>query len=113
VQIPDDSEGRFGNGTGPIHCMVPTFEASNGTPTFVKSVSVDADFRIFPNPTSGFVQVELLGHSMLPIRIYNMQGKLVKAIQAAPGTVHIDLNMFSPGMYFVRSETYSQKLIIH
>lgn len=113
-QIPDDSEGRFANGTGPISCMIPTFSESNGVPTSVNEAKAEPDFSFYPNPASDIVHIDLANAAYHNIRIFSMEGKLVKTVSTNGSRfVNINISSLSPGVYILRSEKYSRKLIIH
>ena len=112
VQIPDDSEGRFDNGTGPFVCMIPTFAEYNGDATSVNEIGATADFKLYPNPAGSFVRIEMLQDRMQHIRIYGIDGKLVHSVKVHGGIAEINLNEFAPGLYIVRSENFSTKLIV-
>lgn len=114
-QIPDDTEGRFGNGTGPIHCMAPTFNASNGFPgtTDIIDVEGDADFKVYPNPARDRVYVELEeGYRNNPIQLFNMQGQLLYEEIPNTNLTEISLTSLSPGIYFLRAGVRSKKFVV-
>ena len=113
-QIPDDSEGRFGNGTGPIHCMAPTFSASNGFPTAIIEAEVDIDFKVYPNPTRDRVYVDLLDDfRKTSIQLFNMQGKLLHETIPTSNLTEISVASLSPGIYFLRAGIRSKKFVVH
>lgn len=114
-QIPDDTEGRFGNGTGPIHCMAPTFNESNGFPVSAGRVEADgdADFMVYPNPTRDRVHVDLgEGYRNIPIQLFNMQGKLLYEEIPKGSLTKISVTSLSPGIYILRAGIRSKKIIV-
>ncbi len=113
TQIPDDSEGRFDNGTGPIVCMIPTFSEYNGDATFVSEINAVADFKLYPNPARNFVRIELVEKDVQDIQIYGIDGRLVNTLKVNGGSADLNLSGFDPGIYILRSETYSTKLIVY
>lgn len=112
VQIPDDSEGRFDNGTGPFVCMIPTFSEYNGDSTPVNDIEDIAEFKLFPNPAGNYVQIELVDNRKQEIRIFGIDGKLIHSEIVYGGMTEISLTDFAPGLYIVRSENFSTKLVV-
>ena len=76
-------------------------------------VKADALF-LYPNPSSGVVQVKLTGK--VSIYVYALTGQLVQQFQLAPGQTILDLSHLAAGMYQVRAKSdedyYSGKLLI-
>lgn len=58
------------------------------------------EFRIFPNPTSGFLNIESPNTKFQKIEVYSLQGKSIKSLSA--DLERIDMRNLAPGMYFVR-----------
>ena|SRR5690554_3517892 len=113
-QIPDDSEGRFGNGTGPIHCMIPTFSANNGFPTAIIEAHADAGFKVYPNPTREILYVDLgEGSINTPIQLFNLQGKLIYEGSSNGNLTEISVESLSPGIYFLRAGARSEKFVVN
>ncbi len=94
---------------------------------FVQGVSVndinDSDkFKMYPNPTSGdvFLEMDLTEQAEINVEISDVAGKLVRSYNwgtlVGMSTKSIDLNDMLPGMYTVRltanDEVYSTKLVI-
>ena len=113
-QIPDDTEGRFGNGSGPIRCMAPTFGENNGFPTAIIEAMSDADFKVYPNPTRDRVHVQLgEGVRNTTIQLFDMQGKLLHEEIPNSNLIEISVTSFSPGIYFLRVGIESQKFVVY
>lgn len=66
---------------------------------------------LYPNPTTGLVQIEIPNQTIQSIKIYDLQGTLINHLN---GT-QFDLSGYSNGMYLIRSETekgfYNHKII--
>jgi hypothetical protein len=85
---------------------------SNGIPDFLDSTvamaihsSKSVDFRIYPNPTKGDLQVQnpLEGGKMKAI-IFNLQGKRVLSLtkENTPNNFRLDLSNLPSGIYFLK-----------
>ncbi|MBP6390180.1 MAG: T9SS type A sorting domain-containing protein [Flavobacteriales bacterium] len=61
-----------------------------------------AEQGLFPNPTSGIVQLTRPTNGTIAVSIHNTQGRLVKQLRAIGGS--IDLSDLAPGIYTVRFE---------
>ena len=112
VQIPDDSEGRFENGTGHIECMIPTFSESNGFPVGIFEPGEQPNFEIYPNPATANLTIEMENDELNPVRIFTITGQLILEHKPASKLFVLNVSDLSPGMYLVRSDKFSRKLII-
>ncbi len=112
AQIPDDSEGRYGNGTGPISCLIPSFAESNGFPLgLVKSPKL-AKLEIWPNPSTGIVNFTSEAEPNSEVQIFNYQGRLVFSTVLRGRSSGIDLSALGSGVYLVKSGDAVAKLIL-
>ena len=75
--------------------------------------AIDA-FFLYPNPTSGIVQVKLSGK--ISVLVYTISGQLVKKYALGHGERVLDLNDLPAGIYQVRARSgddyFSGKLLI-
>jgi D-alanyl-D-alanine carboxypeptidase len=66
---------------------------------------------VYPNPTNGLVQIEIPNLTIQGIKVYDLQGQLVKETTEC----QFDLSNLSNGTYFIKAQTkqgfYSYKLI--
>jgi len=62
--------------------------------------NVFTNFEVYPNPTTGMVQLENVKDAK--IEIYNMLGMLVETVNNADFSTSIDLSNFAEGTYVVR-----------
>lgn len=112
-QETDLSFGRYPNGTGAFASMYPTFNETNSSPLEIEEVSVEiiTDYNIYPNPASDLVTIEPEGDATTFFLIYNSMGALVY-----DGTINgktiVDVSSLSPGIYFIRIENCTKKLIV-
>jgi hypothetical protein len=76
-------------------------------------MTIDA-FFLYPNPTSGIVQVKLSGK--ISVLIYTISGQLIKKYTLAHGERVLDLHDLPAGIYQVRARSdedyFSGKLLI-
>lgn len=68
---------------------------------------------VYPNPTNGLVNIEIQNQTIENIKLYDLQGRLIKETSES----QFDLSNYSNGTYFLRAQTdkgfYSYKLIKH
>lgn len=60
------------------------------------------NFRIYPNPASSRLMLEVLDGTYDEIMIISTNGTIVKSISSGQRQVQIDVSEFASGMYFVR-----------
>ena len=79
-------------------------------PDLLQAAPMTVDFSVFPNPTSGTLNLDLTQYIGLPVHIevYNLQGKLlhfaeIQEVQTAIES--LDLSGLHSGMYLVRVTT--------
>jgi len=68
-------------------------------------------FKIYPNPSDNFVQVELSGEESLDLEIYAIDGTLTLSESVENGTT-IDVGNWKKGVYILRIEGFIEKLIV-
>ncbi len=83
--------------------------------TFVESVS-EQDVRIFPNPTTGRVNVRMNGFSTeTSVRLTNYQGQTLQTRMVNPqggeNQFNIDLGGYSAGIYYLRIDSKDNVII--
>ena len=76
-----------------------------------ESTIPDKLITVYPNPTNGLVRIEIPNQNIQNIKVYDLQGQLIKeAIEN-----QFDLSNVSNGTYFIKAQTkqgfYSYKLI--
>lgn len=66
---------------------------------------------VYPNPTNGLIQIEIPNQTIKSIKVYDLQGRLIKETAES----QFDLSNYSNGSYFIKAQTkqgfYSYKLI--
>ena len=80
--------------------------------TAVKEINTDYSFfKIYPNPNNG-EQVSIVGDNIKTIDILNLQGQLIKTIEASTNEVLINLENQAKGIYFVKARFKNGEIVI-
>lgn len=67
---------------------------------------------IYPNPTTNIVNVQVSSQAVgSELRLYDMQGRLMKAQIIDNETIRIDLSTFANGIYLLNAENQTVKII--
>jgi len=67
--------------------------------TAVNNVSAQSDVKVYPNPTSGILNIEVTGNAGANFQLYAVNGQLV-ANRALTGKDAIDVSYLPDGLYF-------------
>jgi len=71
----------------------------------------DNTITLYPNPTNGLVQIEILNQTIERVMVYDIQGMLIQNTTES----QIDLSKYSNGTYMIRAKTekgiYAYKII--
>jgi len=82
----------------------------------VNELNFDNGIKVYPNPASDYITVEVENNSGMTLNIYNAVGQLVKSKKIAHNKTQIDIRYLNNGIYMIemKSQTslQSQKLII-
>ena len=75
------------------------------------------DFRIFPNPASDYIDVDLKQYEgkTVTLQVYNSFGKVIATQQverASSVPVHLDLNPIAAGQYLIRVTSEGRKAAV-
>jgi len=104
--------GTIENYTGILPNQFITITEGQGTGIIEQNN--ENDFKIFPNPSKGFITVTLTGHLFLPgdkIVFSNAKGEYLNEIQITTSVNHVNLNIQnaadSSGVYFISLITKS------
>lgn len=112
LQIPDDSEGRFPNGTGAIACMAPTWNESNGGVVGLFDVEKPKALKAWPNPANERIFIDTQNQWGSVIRVYSAVGTLMDEIKIQSSPLEIDLLNYSPGFYIAVTDRGRSKFIV-
>jgi len=78
AQTTDITTGRYPNGTGDFVVMLPTFNAENGNAVGIQNIVVsDPEVKIYPNPASDWLKIEINDEKSYQFEIYNFFGSLI------------------------------------
>lgn len=75
----------------------------------MNELDVNNRFAVYPNPTSSKIVIQTV--APIEIKIYNALGDLIKSFISEKGDNLVDLQHFSNGIYFVRSGSFTSKII--
>ena len=69
----------------------------------------ELNYRVYPNPTNGVVNIQTNAADNEPMRLYNLYGQLLQTLPA--GSTMVDLSGYAKGTYFLRIGAHSVKLV--
>jgi len=67
------------------------------------------NYSIYPNPTTGKVNIQSTTVENEPMKLYNLYGQLLQTLPA--GNTEVDLSGYAKGTYFLRIGSHSVKLV--
>ncbi len=84
--------------------------------TSIIPVYLESSLIVFPNPTTGKINVVVNNNDNTIIKICNLVGEIVKEIQTNKLQTEIDLSNLQNGIYFIQSiqdnSSFEQKIVI-
>jgi hypothetical protein len=102
AQVTDVSYARFPNGTGNFILQAPTFNFEN-SPNSTFKIKKTFDFNIFPNPSSDFLNVEILETNSTDLfQIFDANGKIIHSENVVNANFQVDLSIFKNGLYLLK-----------
>ncbi len=98
-QLSSTDNGTYGMNTPAYFCM-DNFTANN----LALSVTPEQPWvaKVYPNPATDFVYVEVAGNSVQNIAVLNMAGNVVAQQTVAQTRVAIDVSSFAAGIYILQ-----------
>ena len=91
------------------HCTNGQTSDPSATITFmttgINDYTLDNTVTVYPNPTTGLIQIENGEWRMENVEVYDAYGKLLNTMNVNDHTVNIDLIGYAKGTYFVRVTT--------
>ncbi len=95
-----------GQGTGTTNPITPQPIVTGVYPALVKKILLQ------PNPASQRVWMKLNGFNHAPIFVYNLLGQVVYQCNYEE-EIHLSLQNWKPGLYFVRCGDITEKLVVY
>jgi hypothetical protein len=86
-----------------------TIASTNTLTTSIKENSITNSVRVFPNPTTDVLKVNVFNKEN--VRIVTQTGQLVIETDVEAGTADIDVSQLASGIYFVRIGSYTTRII--
>ncbi len=79
-----------------------------------KKISKNEFFRLYPNPSTGVFSVEMInGEAVENIMVYNISGRLIKAVHSVSSNHHeLNLNNFPNGIYMIKIQTATNSSVV-
>lgn len=113
-QTTDMGYARVPNGTGDFVIQAPTFAANNDVPTSTNFIERQVEFRMFPNPTYGVLNIEidteLLDDTLF--EVFDAQGRKVLEQTVSTSTFQIDGQHWTTGLYVLKYGHTVKKLLM-
>ncbi|MEZ5017420.1 MAG: T9SS type A sorting domain-containing protein [Flavipsychrobacter sp.] len=84
-------------------------ENFKGGTTSISANGVVADIKVYPSPTNGIVNIDLpKGYDKVQLKLYDMQGRLVKEVESEGLKRSVDLSGLSYGTYMIQVQYQDQ-----
>ncbi len=113
IITPDETEGRFPNGTGPFTCLQPTFSESNGEPVGVFDAVAFRPLRFYPNPARTEVWVVNDRDDEVDFQVIDPAGRVVLSQALSGIESRVDISHLHSGVYIVVSGDRRGKLVVN
>lgn len=111
AQAADVALARCPNATGPfLFTSTPTFGNSNVCTDGIEEIGPGA-ISIFPNPSSGTINIVSEKQTNFNYEILNSLGEIVISGKSQ-GATEINLSQLTPGFYIFRSDVRNKKIVI-
>lgn len=110
-QQTDISYGRYPNGIGDFREMNPTFGAENVIISNVEDNKASMDFIAYPNPAKDFIKVVHNDSNDQRIVFYNILGEIVYDDNFSR-EVTVDISNWRKGVYFIKCNDVSRKILV-
>jgi hypothetical protein len=87
------------------------FKVEVNIPTQIDLLSVDANVKIYPNPTKGLIKIEFSQKPKVGtmITIYSISGKMIGNLEVAGKNEFINLSELPRGIYFIKIDQKNPK----
>ncbi|HCB61844.1 MAG TPA: hypothetical protein DHV29_10300 [Bacteroidales bacterium] len=102
------------NQTTPV--AIDAIVALNVLPAYLSVSEQESNIRIYPNPATDVIYIDLLENSKCDIKLFSMDGKVVFDQRNISGDeTHIDVSDLCPGLYLVEiagKNIYRNKILV-
>lgn len=98
-QLSSSDTNQYGMLTPAYFCLD---NITLNVPTAIKSIPAQSLAKVYPNPATNHLFVEISDASIRQAAIYDVTGKLITAQSAATGKLNFDIAAFSNGIYFLK-----------
>jgi hypothetical protein len=90
----------------------PWIKVSFTTETSGIMEAESSPIEVHPNPTTGIVEITLpQGYENKEVHIYNIHGTLLQTKQAQAAKLSFDLSTYSDGVYIIKIDNYSTRIV--
>jgi Secretion system C-terminal sorting domain len=69
------------------------------------------NIQIFPNPTNNSITVQHAEITPKTIQVFNTLGRLMREVEAGNASTMVDLSDFAKGVYFIKVDNYTQRVV--
>ncbi len=112
AQITDVSTGRCPDGVGTFTTFViPTFKLTNCPVGINELTNINSSLVVYPNPSSNYFYVKTSDNNNSVIEITNSFGQLIYRFKET-GLIKINCVGWASGIYFLRCDNFTSKIII-
>jgi len=113
-QTTDMGYARMPNGTGNFVIQAPTFSSNNEHPVSTNSIEISNDFKMFPNPTKGILNIEIENNQLENsiFEVFDAQGRKVEEINVSSSNFQINASNWSNGLYVLKHNNTVKKLLV-
>jgi hypothetical protein len=77
----------------------------------VENVKEKMKISIFPNPTNSSITVQHQEITPKTIQVFNTLGRLMSEVPAGNGSTMLDLTDFAKGVYLIKVDNYTQRIV--
>ena len=74
-------------------------------PDGINDYTLDNTVIVYPNPTTGALQIHCAEGKLETVSLYDVYGKLLQTMNTDSPTASLDLSSYTSGTYFVRVTT--------
>ena len=107
----DVSYARKPNGTGNFGFFSPTFNMSNSSAISPTNDIIESDIKLYPNPATEGVTIEVAASTPVRVRVFNMLGQVIFD-NPILGQDFISTHNWHRGAYIVKIGNVNKKIVV-